>query len=269
MTDSLQNIRNWLLFMPKQNPEEKEDIPESEEYISQNVESIINMLSNGPHSEEISRRLINRTYGTVNGLLILLQMLPEPACADSIFQVEKNLKILYTGERQSKAEWEANNKKKKRRFEKVFIVDKVQKTESIPTPNRRRLIFNDEIAYLTFENGVIIHVETGTSFTIGREPSNNLVVNYQSVSRNHCKIDNQNGVVTLVDTSKKGTWVNGHQFLNCSTQLKTDDRVKLSNQVDEATAGDAIFKFTWNCLALMYSPLIYSEDCIVSELDPQ
>lgn len=99
----LGNIKICLLSLPKND-------------IAHDILSLVNMLKNGNHSEEIKKRSANGTCTTINELLELLQALPETTQEvdtknvnphvnprmDSIKQVQKILAVVHTGKRSGK-----------------------------------------------------------------------------------------------------------------------------------------------------------------------
>lgn len=64
--------------------------------------------------------------------------------------------------------------------------------------------------------------------TVGRLNTNNVVIEHVSVSRNHLKLTNTNGVVEIEDLdSRFGTFVNGARIKKCP--LKPGDSVRIGN----------------------------------------
>ena len=85
-TPSLSKIKQYLLSVP-------------EEDIANDILSLMNMLKNGPHSQEVKKWPENGTCATIDELLELLQKLSEKP----IKQVEKILTVVHTGKRSPKA----------------------------------------------------------------------------------------------------------------------------------------------------------------------
>jgi two-component system cell cycle response regulator len=74
---------------------------------------------------------------------------------------------------------------------------------------------------------------TDGTVTIGRDPENEIILDTDSVSRRHARIEPDEGGVIIVDlSSTNGTYVNDH--LVARERLKSGDLVKI---------GDTIFKF--------------------------
>jgi diguanylate cyclase (GGDEF)-like protein len=77
------------------------------------------------------------------------------------------------------------------------------------------------------------HDLTGLVVTIGRDPDNGIVLDTDSVSRRHARIESYNGQKWIVDLgSTNGTYLNDKPAVRC--KLNTGDLVKI---------GDTIFKF--------------------------
>jgi pSer/pThr/pTyr-binding forkhead associated (FHA) protein len=66
--------------------------------------------------------------------------------------------------------------------------------------------------------------------TVGRQPSNDLVLSDAAVSSNHARLNVDGGVLTVVDlNSTNGTFVNGQRLTpQVPAPLRTGDRVKFA-----------------------------------------
>ena len=85
-------------------------------------------------------------------------------------------------------------------------------------------------------------------FTVGRELSNNIVVDLDNVSRRHCAFLNRGGKIYVADLgSTNGTFLKGEELLT-EKLLSTGDLIKV---------GSAIFKFLYggNVEALYYEEI--------------
>ncbi|MDR0966778.1 MAG: diguanylate cyclase [Myxococcales bacterium] len=86
------------------------------------------------------------------------------------------------------------------------------------------------------------------SFSVGRDLTNNIVVDLDNVSRRHCVFANRGGKIFLADLdSTNGTFLNGEE-LAAEKLLSTGDLIKV---------GSAIFKFLYggNLEALYYEEI--------------
>ncbi|HIK23767.1 MAG: FHA domain-containing protein [Cyanobacteria bacterium J003] len=67
------------------------------------------------------------------------------------------------------------------------------------------------------------------TFTIGRDPSNDLVIEHPTVSRHHAKIERRNGDLILTDlASSNGTFVNGRE-VETPTLLRVGDSIRIGS----------------------------------------
>ncbi|MCM1981882.1 FHA domain-containing protein [Lyngbya confervoides] len=72
-----------------------------------------------------------------------------------------------------------------------------------------------------------LNLQGKNQFTIGRDPSNEMIIDHPSVSRFHSQIRFENGVYTLYDlNSTNGTYVNGQQVLG-QRRLVVGDNIRI------------------------------------------
>lgn len=83
----------------------------------------------------------------------------------------------------------------------------------------------------------------GEEFVIGRGATCQLVLPERQVSREHLRIFHEGDTYFITDlNSKNGTWINGEQLKNNTTELKSDDEISIALAVrmlyvaSEATA---------------------------------
>ena len=48
------------------------------------------------------------------------------------------------------------------------------------------------------------------------------------ISRNHCEIVEENGIIFVIDTSTNGTFINGNK-ITTKTSISSNDKIKLAN----------------------------------------
>jgi pSer/pThr/pTyr-binding forkhead associated (FHA) protein len=76
------------------------------------------------------------------------------------------------------------------------------------------------------EEGEVYPLFENREITVGRSPTNNIFVRDKNVSRVHCQIVVNNGVVSLTDLqSTNGTFVNDERITEC--QLKANDEIRV------------------------------------------
>jgi len=76
------------------------------------------------------------------------------------------------------------------------------------------------------EEGEVYPLFEKREITVGRSPTNNIFVRDKNVSRVHCQIVVNNGVVSLTDLqSTNGTFVNDERINEC--KLKANDEVRV------------------------------------------
>jgi two-component system cell cycle response regulator len=79
------------------------------------------------------------------------------------------------------------------------------------------------------------HVLDKETITIGRDRENDIVLDSDSVSRRHARVEHRNGHIHVTDLdSTNGTYVNDEPDPIADTQLRRGDQVKI---------GDTIFKY--------------------------
>lgn len=72
------------------------------------------------------------------------------------------------------------------------------------------------------------HIPTGDSITIGRDPSNTIVLSHEMVSRFHAKIEYQNNDYHIIDLhSTNGTYLNG--MVISDSVIKPDDIIQIGD----------------------------------------
>lgn len=103
-----------------------------------------------------------------------------------------------------------------------------------------------QLAYL----GDVVSVrKEQVPFSIGRDPKNQLPVQFNAASRDHCKIDYRRGKFVLVDNSTNGTYVklDGHQAVYLrreETPLSGAGFISFSANIDE----DGPHRLHFTCL---------------------
>ena len=111
--------------------------------------------------------------------------------------------------------------------------------------------------------------------TIGRDPSADLSVSDQSISRKHAKLNRENGKVRLTDLgSSNGTFVNDKKVeSNQSVVLAKEDMVKLGNSIFKfLPAGELEILFYGNLGSAAHTDAltrIYNKGYLLEALDAE
>lgn len=98
---------------------------------------------------------------------------------------------------------------------------------------------NRKLVFIAGELAGYVHLlSDGESVTFGRSGANEIVLTDPKVSRNHMRITNRGGKVTVDDLgSNNGTYVNGKRV--SSAQLEVGDRIHVGDSVFELASVDA------------------------------